>query len=131
MLRAACRHSTPCHHRAGQHGRQWLIKHGSNVLRPCRRDGPRRQQRLFASGSSATAQPPVSLSVAVPTGLLSGVLGSLAGIGGGLVIIPALKQFTRMSQHHINGTALLAGTMACSMGAATYLAQGCVQPPAV
>ena len=46
------------------------------------------------------------------------------------VIIPALKQFTRMSQHKINGTALLAGTLACSTGAATYLAQGVANLPA-
>lgn len=66
----------------------------------------------------------MEVAVAVPTGAVAGVLSSLAGIGGGLVIIPCLKAFTTMSQHSINGTALLAGTMSCAAGAGSYILQG-------
>ena len=103
---------------------------------------PRQSQRCgFAKAASEPA--PVSLLVAVPTGILSGIVGSMAGIGvtppiepawfsaslmnpagGGLVIIPVLKAFTKLPQITINGTALLAGTMACSVGATTYVYAG-------
>ena len=36
----------------------------------------------------------VSLKTAIPCGGLAGTLGALCGVGGGLVIIPVLKQFS-------------------------------------
>ena len=104
----------------------------------------RRQYCSGQSGAkSDVGSERVSVSVAIPCGATAGVLGSLAyvapnahatlatvstacvnlrlralansGIGGGLVMIPWLRAMTTMSQHKVNGTALLAGTMACSV----------------
>jgi len=44
-------------------------------------------------------------------------------------MIPWLRAMTAMSQHKVNGTALLAGTMACSVSAATFIAQGLANVP--
>ena len=45
------------------------------------------------------------------------------------MIIPCLKAFSTMTQHKINGTALLAGTMSCAAGAFTYIMQGTATVP--
>ncbi len=39
-------------------------------------------------------------------GLLAGILSGLVGIGGGVVIVPALVYFMSMSQHQGQGTSL-------------------------
>jgi uncharacterized membrane protein YfcA len=39
-------------------------------------------------------------------GLMSGILSGLVGIGGGIVIVPALVYFMSMSQHEAQGTSL-------------------------
>lgn len=46
--------------------------------------------------------------VALLTGLAAGVLSGLFGIGGGIVIVPALILFLGMSQHKAQGTSLAA-----------------------
>ena len=51
-------------------------------------------------------------------------MGALCGIGGGLVIIPVLKQFSRLSMHAITGTSLFAVTIASSFGAYGYIRDG-------
>ena len=42
------------------------------------------------------------------TGFLAGILSGLFGIGGGLVIVPTLHYFFKMSQHTATGTSLVA-----------------------
>lgn len=39
-------------------------------------------------------------------GLAAGILSGLVGIGGGLVIVPALVYFMHLSQHQAQGTSL-------------------------
>ncbi len=39
-------------------------------------------------------------------GLLSGILSGLVGIGGGILIIPALVYVFKFTQHHAQGTTL-------------------------
>lgn len=44
--------------------------------------------------------------IAVLIGLAAGVSGGLFGIGGGLIIVPALVLFLGMTQHKAQGTSL-------------------------
>lgn len=44
----------------------------------------------------------------VAIGLLGGVMSGLFGIGGGIVIVPALVYFLSFEQHKAQGTSLLA-----------------------
>jgi uncharacterized membrane protein YfcA len=41
-------------------------------------------------------------------GSLAGLMGSLAGMGGGFVMIPLMTHFLRLSQHSAHGTSLFA-----------------------
>lgn len=41
-------------------------------------------------------------------GLLAGILSGLVGIGGGVIIVPALIYFMSMGQHEAQGTSLAA-----------------------
>ena len=71
----------------------------------------------------------VSASTAIPCGSLAGTLGALCGVGGGLVIIPVLKQFSKLTVHQITATSLFSITIASSVGAASYIAQGKARVP--
>lgn len=63
-------------------------------------------------------------SVAGPTGLFAGCVGGLCGVGGGIVIMPMLSTFTKMSAHKIVGTSLMSVSLAASVGACSYVSQG-------
>jgi uncharacterized protein len=39
-------------------------------------------------------------------GLLAGILSGMVGVGGGIIIVPALVYFMSMSQHEAQGTSL-------------------------
>ncbi len=39
-------------------------------------------------------------------GLMAGILSGMVGIGGGIIIVPALVYFASMSQHQAQGTSL-------------------------
>ena len=39
-------------------------------------------------------------------GVFAGILGGLVGVGGGIIIVPALIYFLSMSQHEAQGTSL-------------------------
>ena len=39
-------------------------------------------------------------------GLLAGILSGMVGVGGGIIIVPALVYFISMSQHEAQGTSL-------------------------
>jgi uncharacterized membrane protein YfcA len=54
-------------------------------------------------------KPPMTLTVIIIViiiGLVAGMLGGMVGIGGGLVIVPALMYFLAFSQHQAQGTSL-------------------------
>jgi uncharacterized membrane protein YfcA len=63
-------------------------------------------------------------------GLLAGVFGGLFGVGGGLVMIPLMVGFLRLTQIKAHGTSLAAMVFVGISGAATYALQGSVDLPA-
>jgi uncharacterized membrane protein YfcA len=48
----------------------------------------------------------LTLLILVIIGLFAGVLSGLIGVGGGIIIVPALVYFLGMSQHGAQGTSL-------------------------
>ena len=90
-------------------------------------DGLRISKRHFASSNTSKAvckEKPVSLAVGSSIGVISGFLGSLCGVGGSLVIIPALKQFSNVTIHRITGTSLAAVSGASIFASVAYIEQG-------
>jgi uncharacterized membrane protein YfcA len=65
----------------------------------------------------------IPVSVAVPTGAVAGVLSSLCGIGGGVVIIPSLNNFSAMGPHAVAASSLFCVSIASTTSAASYLEQ--------
>ena len=60
-------------------------------------------------------------------GLFAGVLSGLFGIGGGIVIVPALLLFFKMKAHMATGTSLAALVLPVGIfGALNYYKQGAV-----
>ncbi len=57
-------------------------------------------------------------------GLVSGLFGGLVGLGGGMIMVPLMSRFLRMSQHRIHGTSLIAVVCAGISGAAAYARSG-------
>ena len=53
-------------------------------------------------------------------GSTAGLLGSLAGMGGGFVMIPMMTSMLRLSQHQAHGTSLFAVAATGLAGAASY-----------
>ena len=47
-----------------------------------------------------------TIIILLSIGLMAGILSGLVGIGGGIVIVPALVYFMSMSQHQAQGTSL-------------------------
>jgi len=83
--------------------------------------------RAYTSAGGQTDRVP--LLVSCPVGVISGAMGALCGVGGGVLIIPALRQTTQLSQHIISGTSLAAVTLASTVGAAAYASQGVANLP--
>lgn len=50
--------------------------------------------------------PASELILIIGIGLLAGVLSGLVGIGGGIVLVPAMVYFLKYSQHQAQGTSL-------------------------
>lgn len=71
----------------------------------------------------------ISPWVALPTGAVAGLMGSLCGVGGGVVMIPALSTFTRMTPHAISAASLLCVSVASTTGAVSYFEQGFTNVP--
>lgn len=62
-------------------------------------------------------------------GLIAGILSGLFGIGGGIVIVPALIFFTGVSQQSASGTSLLALLLPVGvLGAFEYYKAGKIGP---
>lgn len=59
-------------------------------------------------------------------GLLAGVFGGLLGLGGGVVMIPLMLRFRRLTQHQAHGTSLMALVFTGGAGAVTYYLKGSV-----
>ncbi len=66
-----------------------------------------------------------TLFITLNRGLFSGLVGSLCGVGGGVVIIPVLKLAKApMTIHQLTGTSLASVTIASCIGASSYYSQG-------
>jgi len=49
-----------------------------------------------------------NISIAIAIGFAAGILSGLFGVGGGMIIIPALVYILRFNQHLAQGTSLVA-----------------------
>ncbi len=59
-------------------------------------------------------------------GLTAGVFGGLAGLGGGLILIPLILHVLKLSQHQAHGTTLVAIIFTGLSGAVTYGLNGAI-----
>jgi len=59
-------------------------------------------------------------------GLIAGIFGGLVGLGGGVVMIPLMVGFLKLSQHKAHGTSLVALVFTGISGAITYALKGSV-----
>jgi len=59
-------------------------------------------------------------------GLAAGIFGGLAGLGGGIVMIPLMIHVLKLNQHQAHGTSLLALVFTGISGAITYGLNGAV-----
>lgn len=59
-------------------------------------------------------------------GLLAGIFGGLVGLDGGVVMIPLMVDFLKLSQHKAHGTSLVAHVFTGISGAVTYALKGSV-----
>ncbi len=67
---------------------------------------------------------------AILTGFCAGVLGGMVGIGGGIIMVPALAYFLKFNQHLSQGTTLAAMVPPIGILAALeYYRQGYVNIP--
>jgi hypothetical protein len=60
------------------------------------------------SGSGADLEALGGLAIAVGIGLVSGAASGVAGIGGGVIMVPAMVFLLGMDQHLAEGTSLMA-----------------------
>ncbi len=67
---------------------------------------------------------PRERTAAVAGGALAGAFGGLFGVGGGVLIIPLLTSFFRVSQHQAHGTSLAAIGATALAGLAIYGTHG-------
>jgi hypothetical protein len=58
------------------------------------------------------------------TGFSGGLLGGCVGIGGGVVMVPLMTHFLKLTQHQAHGASLMAIIFTASIGAATYSING-------
>jgi uncharacterized membrane protein YfcA len=47
-----------------------------------------------------------TILILLGVGLMAGILSGMVGVGGGIIIVPALVYFMAMSQHQAQGTSL-------------------------
>jgi uncharacterized membrane protein YfcA len=53
-------------------------------------------------------------------GIVSGLLGGLMGVGGGILLVPLLVHFVRMGQHEAQGTSMAFVIAAALVAAVPY-----------
>ena len=107
--------------RVACHGPLW------RVPRTTLQHNARKQHaRKFSSAQRNSAAVP--LTFAIPAGLVAGGIGAICGVGGGVVLMPVLRQFTSLPMHAITSTSLLAVTVGAVASASVYLYQGVADP---
>lgn len=83
--------------------------------------------KLFLPALHYTAQGWTKITVLLVIGLFSGFLSGLLGVGGGVVMVPAMVLILGMSQHTAQGSSLLTMVPAGAVGAFTHWRLGNVQ----
>jgi uncharacterized membrane protein YfcA len=72
------------------------------------------------------------IAVIIIIGFAAGMMGGLIGIGGGLIVVPALVYFLSYSQHQAQGTSLgLLILPVAILGAFNYYKKGYIDPRVV
>jgi len=67
---------------------------------------------------------PADVALLAGIGLVAGILAGLLGIGGGVVIVPAMVLLAGFDQHVAQGTSLLVIIPAAALGSWTHHRQG-------
>jgi uncharacterized membrane protein YfcA len=68
------------------------------------------------SGGGLELHPALTVTLEVTVGILTGLLSGLAGIGGGIIMIPAMVLLLGMDQHAAEGTSLVAMMFTAAAG---------------
>lgn len=72
------------------------------------------------------------IALIIVIGFAAGMLGGLIGVGGGLIVVPALVYFLSYSQHQAQGTSLgLLVLPVAILGVINYYKKGFVDPKVV
>lgn len=71
----------------------------------------------------------MELALGLMIGLAAGYLSGLMGIGGGMVLVPALVFFLGVEQHLAQGVSLAVVTVTSAAGTVVHYRQGNVDPP--
>ena len=88
----------------------------------------RRGSRAFGHAPDAytAAHRARAVALAAPLGFAAGAFGSLVGVGGGVLIVPALTSAVPIPQRVVTGTSLVAVLATAAVSAANFNAAGCV-----
>jgi uncharacterized membrane protein YfcA len=79
-----------------------------------------------------TATDMQTIIILVIIGLAAGIMGGMVGVGGGIIIVPALVYFLAFSQHEAQGTSLgLIVLPVALLGVINYYRKGYVDVKAV
>jgi uncharacterized membrane protein YfcA len=71
-----------------------------------------------------SSQNRVSFATAMVIGIMAGLLGGMFGVGGGLIIVPALAGIAKMDRRRASGTSLAATLPIAAAALVTYVADG-------
>ncbi len=82
-----------------------------------------------ASGNNPGSSNSKAAGIAAAVGLSAGTFGSLAGVGGSLVVIPALARFAAIPQREAAGCSLFAVSFISTTSAFSYASAGAVDWP--
>lgn len=88
--------------------------------------------RMMAGGDplpgSGDLDQPLQIAIAVGIGLISGFFAGIAGVGGGVVIVPATVLLLGFGQHEAQGTSLVAIILTAIAGTVVNLRNKRVRP---
>ena len=85
---------------------------------------------MDASPSSTESGKRASIAAAIAVGLVAGLMSGVFGVGGGVVLVPALTMFLGLTQHRAHATSLAAIVLTAASGTFAFAAQGSIAAPA-
>ena len=106
-----------------------LIRSFSNVNEEAKKvvEAPKETQAAVSKQGASKVR---SIAAGFTVGLVASALGSMAGLGGGFIIIPLLTTFGGMTQHQAASCSLASICVNAISGTCTYISQGLVDVPA-